>query len=205
MTFPAAQPLDDEEPDSAQESPGERSSLLARLLLKKRTLFIARPIDRRLTERVGSLLFLLESEDPEADINVFVNSPGGDADCGFAIYDLLRFVRPRVRTFCTGLAASAAVPIFLGGDKGQRFSLPHSRFLLHQPSMQMSGQASDLEITAAQINRIRETYNRLVADEIGRPFEKVAADSDRDFWLSAPEAIDYGLVDRLIQTRADLD
>jgi ATP-dependent Clp protease protease subunit len=176
-----------------------------RLLLKQRVIMIAKPVDRGLMERTTSALLLLDGRNAEKPITVFVNSPGGDADSGFAIYDAMRFVRAPVRTICAGLAASAAVPIFLGGRKGMRFSLANSRFLLHQPSMQMMGAASDIEITANEIERIRERYNKIVEEETGRPAAKVRADCNRDFWLTAREAVDYGLVDRVILNAAEID
>lgn len=176
-----------------------------RLLLKQRVIMIAKPVDRTLMERTSSALLMLDGRNREKPITVFVNSPGGDADSGFAIYDVLRFVRAPVRTICAGLAASAAVPIFLGGRKGMRFALPNSRFLLHQPSMQMMGAASDVEITATEIERIRDRYNRIVEEETGRPASKVKADCQRDFWLTAQEAVDYKLVDRVIMNAAEID
>jgi len=188
-----------------EEKGGGTGSLLMRHLLKGRTIIIAKQVDRRLMEKVATLLFAMETDDPASDINVFVNSPGGDADSGFAIYDLLRFARPRVRTVCAGLAASAAVPIFLGGAKGCRFALPNARFLLHQPSMQMMGQASDLEITANEILKIRDRYNEIMAEETGQPRAKVEADANRDFWLTAKEAVQYGLVTRIVEKRTQID
>lgn len=189
---------------SEEEKGEDRPALLQRQLLEQRTILIARPVDRRLMERVAAQLLVLEAQDPEAPITVFVNSPGGDADSGFAIYDLLRFCTCPVRTICAGLAASAGVPIFLGGDKGKRYSLPHSRFLLHQPSMQMMGQASDLEITAGEILKIRTKYNDIVARETGRPTETITDDADRDFWLTADEAVKYGLVDKVVESHDQL-
>lgn len=176
-----------------------------RLLLKQRVIMIAKPVDRTLMERTSSALLLLDGRNHEKPITVFVNSPGGDADSGFAIYDVMRFIKAPIRTICAGLAASAGVPIFLGGRKGMRFSLPNSRFLLHQPSMQMAGAASDIEITANEIERIRDKYNRIIEDETGRSAAKVKADCNRDFWLDAKEAVAYGLVDRVIQGAAEID
>ena len=175
-----------------------------RLLLRQRVIMIAKPVDRGLMERTSSLLLLLDGRNHEKMITVFVNSPGGDADSGFAIYDVMRFVRAPIRTVCAGLAASAAVPIFLGGRKGMRFSLPNSRFLLHQPSMAMTGVASDVEITANEIERIRNRYNKIVEEETGRPAAKVKADCNRDFWLSSTEAVEYGLVDRIVLSSAEM-
>lgn len=176
-----------------------------RLLLRQRVIMVAKPVDRGLMEKVSSALLLLDGRNRERPITVYVNSPGGDADSGFAIYDVMKFVKSPVRTICAGLAASAGVPIFLGGRKGQRFSLPNSRFLIHQPSMQAMGSASDLEITSGEIERIRAKYNRIIELETGRSAEKVKADCMRDFWLSAEEAVKYGLVDRIVTNLAEIE
>jgi len=187
-----------------EEKADERGGILQRRLLQQRVILIAKQVDRKLMEKVTAAALVMEAEDPQAPITVVVNSPGGDADSGFAIYDVLRFCRCPVTTICAGLAASAGVPIFLGGDKGRRFSLPHSRFLLHQPSMQTMGQASDIEITASEIIKIRDKYNRIVATETGRDQAAVTTDADRDFWLSAEEAVEYGLVDRVIAHQGEI-
>jgi ATP-dependent Clp protease protease subunit len=176
-----------------------------RLLLRERTIIIAKPVDRTLMERVTSQLLVLDGKNPGKLITVYVNSPGGDADSGFAIYDAMRFVKAPIRTICSGLAASAAVPIFLGGRKGMRFSWPNSRFLLHQPSMQTMGAASDIEITSNEIERVREKYNHIVEEECGRAMAKVRTDTNRDFWLTASEAVDYGLVTRIVIRATELD
>ena len=176
-----------------------------RLLLRERTIIIAKPVDRTLMASVTSQLLVLDGKNPGKLITVYVNSPGGDADSGFAIYDAMRFVKAPIRTICSGLAASAAVPIFLGGRKGMRFSWPNSRFLLHQPSMQTMGAASDIEITSNEIERVREKYNHIVEEETGRPMAKVRTDTNRDFWLTAPEAVDYGLVTRIVIRATELD
>ncbi|MSR45557.1 MAG: ATP-dependent Clp protease proteolytic subunit [Planctomycetes bacterium] len=176
-----------------------------RLLLQQRVVMIAKPVDRTLMEKVSSALLLLDGRNKERPITVFVNSPGGDADSGFAIYDVMKYVRAPIRTICAGLAASAGVPIFLGGRKGMRFSLPSSRFLIHQPSMQAMGSASDIEITSVEIERIREKYNRIIELETGRSAEKVKSDCMRDFWLDAKEAVQYGLVDRIVTGANEID
>jgi ATP-dependent Clp protease protease subunit len=192
-----------------QRSEGERRRAIVpaglRLLLKQRVVMIAKPVDRLLMERVSAALLLLDGRDLQKPITVFVNSPGGDADSGFAIYDVMKFVQAPVRAICAGLAASAGVPIFLGGRKGMRFSLPNSRFLLHQPSMQAMGAASDIEITANEIERIRTKYNRIIQEETGKPAEQVRSDCNRDFWLSAQEAVGYGLVDRIVLSASEID
>src|SRR6185436_5576791 len=143
-------------------------------------------------------LLYLEQKDPKAEITVVVNSPGGSADSGFGIYDMMKFISCPIKAICAGLCASAAVLIFLGGAKGRRYMLPNSRFLLHQPSTQAFGQASDMEITANEILRTRKKYAEIVAKEIGSTAEKVEADSNRDFWLSSDECKKYGLVDKII-------
>jgi ATP-dependent Clp protease protease subunit len=176
-----------------------------RLLLRERTIIIAKPVDRTLMERVTSQLLVLDGKNAGKLITVYVNSPGGDADSGFAIYDAMRFVKAPIRTICSGLAASAAVPIFLGGRKGMRFSWPNSRFLLHQPSMQTMGAASDIEITSNEIERVREKYNHIVEEECGRAMAKVRTDTNRDFWLTATEAVEYGLVTRIVTRATELD
>jgi ATP-dependent Clp protease protease subunit len=200
--YPEVLPRVECEKESSDE---DQPPFMLKQLLSSRTLLIAKPVDRELMEKVATSLMILEADDAEKPITVLVNSPGGDADSGFAIYDLLRFCKSPVRTICAGLAASAGVPIFLGGDRGERFSLPNSRFLLHQPSMQMMGQASDLQITADEITKIRTKYNRIIAEETGQTEEKILADVNRDFWLSAEEAVEYGLVNRVVAHRGELD
>ena len=176
-----------------------------RLLLQQRVILIAKQVDRGLMEKTCAALLMLDGRSKERPITVFVNSPGGDADSGFAIYDVMKYVRAPVRTICAGLAASAGIPIFLGGRKGTRFSLPNSRFLIHQPSMQAMGSASDLEITSTEIERVREKYNRIIERETGKSAVKVKADAMRDFWLTAEEAVKYGLVDRIVENAAQVD
>ncbi len=174
-------------------------------MLKARTILIAKPVDKDLMQAVSAQLLLMSAEDSRKPITVYVNSPGGDADSGFAIYDMMRFVKAPVRTVCAGLCASAGIIIFLGGEKGQRYTLPHSRFLIHQPSTYAQGQASDLEITAKQILRIREKYNEIVGKETGRTADQVTKDANRDFWLDATEAKAYKLVDKIVTEAGEID
>jgi len=198
--------LEGEEDEDEQEEKEEKGSdFFAKKLLEARTIVIAREVSDKLYEKVFNQLVLLESEDEQKPIKVFVNSPGGSADSGFAIYDALRFVKPPIYTFTNGICASAAVIIFLGGDEGKRFALPNARFLIHQPSTFTQGAASDLEITAKQILKIREQYNKIVADATGKRVEQITKDADRDFWLSASEAVEYGLVSKIIKTKSELD
>jgi ATP-dependent Clp protease protease subunit len=181
-----------------------RNRLELELLRETRTVLISDSVDRELMGQTVVKLLYLENVDPKAPITVVVNSPGGDADSGFAIYDMMKFVGPEVRTVCAGLCASAGVIIFLGGEKGQRYSLPNARFLLHQPSTGTQGQASDIEITAKEIMKTRDRYNRIVSDETGVDVEKITKDANRDLWLSAPDAHEYGLVDKIISSHKEL-
>lgn len=193
---------DDECPEHGKAKKGE-TPLVARLL-KARTILIAKPVDKDLMREVSAQLLVMSDEDSSKPITVYVNSPGGDADSGFAIYDMMRFVKAPVRTVCAGLAASAAVIIYLGGEKGHRFCLPNSRFLIHQPSTRAQGQASDIEITANEIIKIRLKYNEIVAREVGTTADKVQKDANRDFWLSAEESKAYGLVDTIVTDQGEL-
>lgn len=174
------------------------------LLKESRTILISDAVDRGLMEKTVAKLLFLDSQDKKAPITVFVNSPGGDADSGFAIYDVMKYVEAPVRTVCAGLCASAGVVIYLGGDKGSRYSLPHSRFLIHQPSTGTQGQASDIEITAKEIIKTRDKYNQIVSDETGVDAAKITKDANRDFWLSAVEALEYDLVDKVIVSEKEL-
>lgn len=174
-------------------------------LLEARTILVADEVSDELYRKVAVSLILLERLDPKAQISLFVNSPGGSADSGFAIYDLLRFSTCPIRTVANGVVASAAVLIYLGAEKNQRYSLPNARFLLHQPSTMVRGQSSDIDIAAREIVKLRRRYNEIVAETTGKELSVVEKDSDRDFWLGAPEAKEYGLVDRIVKTRAELD
>jgi len=193
--------LEDDE-DKAKGKSG--SDNLANRLLEARTVLVNGPVTDKMFEYVQSRLLVLEHKDPNAEILVIVNSPGGSADTGFGIYNTMKFVSCPIKTLCAGLCASAGVLIFLGGDKGKRYSLPHSRFLLHQPSTQAFGQASDMEITANEILRTRKKYAEVVAQEIGISAEKVVADSNRDFWLAAEDALKYKLVDKIVVERKEM-
>ena len=184
---------------------GNHQGFIDKELLKHRTILVSSVVDRDLMENVVSRAILLEAEDPKGAITVYVNSPGGDADSGFAIYDTLKFVSCPVHAICAGLCASAGVIIFLGGDKGKRVSFPHSRFLIHQPSLTTQGQASDIEITAKQGLKVRDRYNSIVSDETGVSEKKVRKDANRDFWLSAEEALEYTLIDKIVSSSSEID
>lgn len=178
---------------------------LADKMLEARTLIVSEEVTDGLHRRVATMLTLMEMQDPKAPVKVMINSPGGSADSGFAIYDLLRFAPFPVITVANGVVASAAVLIFLGAPKGKRLSLPSARFLLHQPSAAFRGQASDIDITAREIMKLRKRYNEIVSEVTGRSLEQVEKDADRDFWLTAPEAVEYKLADKVITRRSELD
>jgi ATP-dependent Clp protease protease subunit len=196
--------LEEEEDEDKPTPPKEEESKMLEKFLKTRTILISEEVTSDLAKRVYQNLLLLESDDMEKPITIIINSPGGEADSGFGIYDMLRFVRPPMRTIVAGLCASAAVLIFLAAEKGSRLSLPHSRYLLHQPSSASFGQASDLEIAANEIIRLRDRYNDIVSEATGKPVDVVSRDADRDFWMAAPQAVEYGLVDKIITRREEI-
>jgi ATP-dependent Clp protease protease subunit len=184
-----------------QSSRGERAYDLYSRLLRERIIFIGTPIDDTIANLVCAQMLFLESEDPEKDINVYINSPGGDITALFAIYDTMKFVRPDKSTFCFGQAASAASVLLGAGTKGKRFALPHARILLHQPYGGAAGQATDIELQAKEILRMRDLLNQILAEDTGQTVEKVHSDTDRDFIMSADEARAYGLIDEVISSR----
>jgi ATP-dependent Clp protease, protease subunit len=194
---------DDDSNDSADKK-DKKSTNWGDKLLEARTIIIAEEVSDVLYRKVATTLTLLERKDAKAPITVFINSPGGSADSGFAIYDLFRFTSCPIITVANGVVASAAVCIYLGGTKGKRVTLANARFLLHQPSTATRGQASDIDITAKEIAKLRRRYNEMVSECTGRAVEVVEKDSDRDFWLSANEAVDYNLANRLVERRTDL-
>jgi ATP-dependent Clp protease protease subunit len=199
-------PRIDDEDDEAQASPRMRAftSFLERRLLEARTLILSGPVTDRMASDCATRAMVLEQMDPERPITILINSPGGSADSGFAIYDIIRFVRPPIRTVVNGLCASAAILIHLAAPKGSRFTLPGSRFLIHQPSTTGRGSASDLDITAREILKLRERYNRIISEATNQPIERVLEDARRDFWLNAEEALKYGLVDRVIREHQEI-
>jgi len=173
-------------------------------LLKLRTILLAGEIDKESAQRVMSQLLLLSHEDPSKPIRLFIDSPGGDADAGYAMFDMIRFVETPVYTICTGLAASAAVIVLLASPRERRLSLPNARLLIHQPSTGIHGSASDIQIEASEILKIREKINKLIAEETEQTLEKVTKDMHRNFWMSAKEAQEYGLVGRVIVSTKEL-
>jgi ATP-dependent Clp protease, protease subunit len=197
--------LDDEEEDEKQETktPEPPSSPVQQALFKARTVLIFGDVDMKMAERVSAQLLALSAES-DADIKVVINSPGGHVESGDTIHDMIRFVGPKVKIVGTGWVASAGAHIFLGAQKGNRFCLPNTRFLLHQPLGGVRGQASDISIEAEEILKMRERLNRIIARETGQPYEKVVADTERNFWMGAEEAKAYGLIERVVESASDV-
>jgi ATP-dependent Clp protease protease subunit len=180
---------------------GERTTSLLGKLLKERIILLGTPIDEHVANLIMAQLLHLESEDPDKDISLYINSPGGEITGLFAIYDTMKFIKPSVQTICIGQAASAAAVILAAGEPGKRFILPHSRVLIHQPHGGAQGQAVDIQIQAKEITRMRETLDEILAHHTGQTVEKVAKDTDRDFIMGANEAKEYGIVDEVITNR----
>jgi ATP-dependent Clp protease protease subunit len=184
-----------------QTNRGERAFDIYSRLLKERIIFLGTPIDDTVSNLMIAQLLHLESEDPDKDISIYINSPGGEITGLFAIYDTMQYIKPDVQTICVGQAASAAAVLLAAGANGKRYALPHARILIHQPHGGASGQAVDIEIQAKEIIRMRELLDELLAHHTGQPVEKVGHDTDRDFIMSAHEAEDYGIVDEVISNR----
>jgi ATP-dependent Clp protease, protease subunit len=178
---------------------GERGWDIFSRLLKDRIVFLGTPVDDQIANIIIAQLLFLESEDPDKDIMLYINSPGGMVTAGMAIYDTMLHVRPDVSTFCMGQAASMGAFLLAAGAKGKRFSLPHSRILIHQPLGGFSGQATDVDIHAREILRTRETLNQLLVKHTGQPIERIKNDTERDYFMSAFEAKDYGIVDEVME------
>ena len=184
-----------------QTNRGERAYDLYSRLLKENIIFLGTPIDDTVANLMMAQLLHLESEDPDKDISIYINSPGGEITGLFAIYDTMQFVKPDISTICIGQAASAAAVILAAGENGKRFILPHARVLIHQPHGGAQGQAVDIQIQAKEITRMRETLDEILAHHSGQTVEKVAGDTDRDFIMGANEAKEYGIVDEVISNR----
>jgi ATP-dependent Clp protease protease subunit len=180
---------------------GERAYDLYSRLLKERIIFLGTPIDDTIANLVCAQMLFLESEDPDKDISLYINSPGGDMTGLLAIYDTMKYIKPDVSTFCFGQAASAAAVLLSAGTKGKRYALPHARVLLHQPWGGVGGQASDIEIQAREILRMKDMLNAMLANDTGQSVERITKDTDRDFIISAEEAVEYGLIDEVITAR----
>ncbi len=191
---------DEKEDEKAEATP----NTIVKHLLESRTVLLTGPVTDELSLKVIAQLIALDSMDSEKPIRVYINSPGGSVDAGFAIYDTMRFVTAPVHSICTGLAASAATVILLGAGKGLRFSMPNTRFLLHQPSTGMQGQASDVAIGAQEILKLRRRINELLAAETGQALERIQKDTNRDYWMTAEESKEYGLIDTIAASASEL-
>lgn len=185
-----------------QTSRGERAYDIYSRLLKENIIFLGTPIDDNVANLVIAQMLFLAAEDPQRDISVYINSPGGSISAGLAILDTMRFVEPDIVTICVGQAASMGAVLLAAGTKGKRYSLPHSRILIHQPSMSgLAGQAADIDIYAKEILRMREMLNEMLAEATGQPTERIARDVDRDYIMDPEQAVDYGMIDRVITSR----
>jgi ATP-dependent Clp protease protease subunit len=185
-----------------QSGRGERSYDIYSRLLKERVVFMVGPVNDQMANLIVAQLLFLESENPDKDISLYINSPGGSVSAGLAIFDTMQFIKPDVSTLCTGMAASMGAFLLAAGAKGKRFSLPNSRIMIHQPSGGSQGQASDIEIQAKEILYLRHRLNSILAERTGQSIEQIAKDTDRDRFLSAEEATEYGLIDKVLTSRA---
>jgi len=186
-----------------QSGRGERAYDIYSRLLKERVIFLVGPVNDQSANVIVAQLLFLESENPDKDVALYINSPGGSVYAGMAIYDTMRFIKPEVSTLCTGLAASMGAFLLAAGTKGKRFSLPNSRIMIHQPSGGAQGQASDIQIQAREILDLRERLNAMLAENTGQTIERIALDTERDNFMSAPDAVSYGLIDEVLPSRAD--
>ena len=189
-----------------QTGRGERSYDIYSRLLKERVIFLVGPVNDASANLVVAQMLFLEAENPDQDIHLYINSPGGSVTAGMSVYDTMNFIKPDVSTLCLGQAASMGAMLLTAGAKGKRFALPHSRVMIHQPLISggLGGQASDIEIHARELLKMTATLNELLAKHSGQPLEKIERDTDRDNFMSAQEAADYGLIDKVITTRADV-
>jgi ATP-dependent Clp protease protease subunit len=185
-----------------QSGRGERAYDIYSRLLKERVIFMVGPVNDQMANLIVAQLLFLESENPEKDISLYINSPGGSVSAGMAIYDTMQFIKPDVSTLCTGMAASMGAFLLAAGAKDKRFSLPNSRIMIHQPSGGSQGQASDIEIQAREILYLRERLNSILAKHTGKTSEQIAKDTDRDNFMSANEAAEYGLIDKVLTNRS---
>jgi ATP-dependent Clp protease protease subunit len=185
-----------------QSGRGERAYDIYSRLLKERVIFLVGPVNDSVANVIVAQLLFLESENPDKDISLYINSPGGSVSAGMAIFDTMQFIKPEVSTLCTGLAASMGAFLLAAGAKGKRFSLPNSRIMIHQPSGGAQGQATDIEIQAREILYLRERLNGILAEKTGRTIEEIARDTERDNFMSADAAAEYGLIDKVLTTRA---
>ena len=181
-----------------QTARGERSYDIYSRLLKDRIIFLGEEVNDYTSSLIVAQLLFLESEDPDADINFYINSPGGSITAGMAIYDTMQYISSDVKTICTGMAASMAAVLLVAGEKGKRFALNHSRVMIHQPMGGAQGQASDIEITAREIQKLKKELYTIISNHSGVPFKKVEKDSDRDYWMTSAEAKQYGMIDEVL-------
>jgi len=188
-----------------QSGRGERSYDIYSRLLRERVIFFVGPVNDQSANLVVAQLLFLESENPEKDISLYINSPGGSVYAGMAIYDTMQFVKPDVSTLCTGLAASMGAFLLSAGTKGKRYTLPNSRIMIHQPSGGTQGQASDIQIQAREILELRQRLNEILAERTGQTVERIATDTERDTFMSAGDAVSYGLIDKVLTSRSDED
>ncbi|WP_282706284.1 ATP-dependent Clp endopeptidase proteolytic subunit ClpP [Fuchsiella alkaliacetigena] len=188
-----------------QTNRGERSYDIYSRLLKDRIIFIGSPIDDNVANLVIAQLLFLEAEDPDKDIFLYINSPGGSVTAALAMYDTMQYVKPDVSTMCMGLGASAGALLLAAGAEGKRYALPHARVMIHQPAGGAQGRAADIEIQAQEILELREMLNNILADHTGQPLEKIQEDVDRDFFMSAQEAEEYGIIDEVISRQEDIE
>jgi ATP-dependent Clp protease protease subunit len=186
-----------------QSGRGERAYDIYSRLLKERVIFLVGPVNDQSANVIVAQLLFLESENPDKDVALYINSPGGSVYAGMAIYDTMRFIKPEVSTLCTGLAASMGAFLLAAGTKGKRFSLPNSRIMIHQPSGGAQGQATDIQIQAREILDLRERLNGMLAENTGQTIDRIALDTERDNFMSAPDAVSYGLIDKVLTSRAD--
>ena len=184
-----------------QTSRGERSYDIYSRLLKERIVFLSEEVNSVTASLVVAQMMFLEAEDPEKDIHFYINSPGGSVTDGYAIYDTMHYVKCDVATYCMGMAASMGAFLLAGGAKGKRFALPNAEVMIHQPLGGAKGQATEIEIAAKQILRTKQNLNRILAENTGRPIEEIARDTERDNWMTAEEALEYGLIDKIIENR----
>jgi len=184
-----------------QTSRGERAYDIYSRLLKERVIFLVGPVEDHMANLVVAQLLFLESENPDKDIHLYINSPGGSVTAGLSIYDTMQFIKPDVSTMCVGQAASMGAVLLAGGANGKRYALPHSRTMIHQPLGGFQGQASDIEIHAKEILEVRERLNAILAKHTGQPLERIQQDTDRDFFMSAKVSVDYGLIDAVMEAR----
>lgn len=188
-----------------QTARGERSYDIYSRLLKERVVFIVGPVEDQMANVIVAQLLFLESENADKDINLYINSPGGSVSSGLAVYDTMQFVKPDISTICLGQAASMGAVLLAGGTQGKRYALPHSRIMIHQPIAGFQGQASDIDIHAKEVLQTRDRLNKILAHHTGRPLETIETDTDRDFFMSGEEGVEYGLIDTVLKNRGETE